>query len=76
MLEGRPQEEVDDSVCAILLKNDGNGGVRVFRREGDENIVPKKDEGWHLILIQPDDRARILGIPVLRYFTLNLTSEC
>jgi hypothetical protein len=69
---GRTFEQVDSSVCAILIKRHGGGGaVRVFG-EGDEvkNVVtgPNESTGYVIVLIATAETCRFLGTPTVRYF--------
>lgn len=67
---GKTFEQVESSVCAILIKRDGGGGaVRVF---GDavRNVVtgPSESPGYVIMVIAPGETCRFLGTPTVRFF--------
>lgn len=67
---GKTFEQVESSVCAILVKKHGGGGaVRVF---GDavQNVVtgPSESPGFVIVIVAPGETCRFLGTPTVRLF--------
>jgi hypothetical protein len=73
---GKNYEYAEPSVCAVLIqKRSSPGAVRVFS-SSVINTVTKPSYVSKVILVivnQPEDKCRLIGTPLVRWFTLSLT---
>lgn len=68
---GTDLEEVDSSVCAILVQKKGRYGAVRLDAPGMPNVAtgPYEDEnGFVIVVIEPGQTCRIFLYPTVRYF--------
>jgi len=72
---GTDLEELDPSICAVLIKIHGlAGAVRVYSSPM-QNIVsgPKRGHGYVITVIKSGETCNLFGTPSVRYFRRRLS---